>query len=1107
MKKFNLFLFVLLAFIFLEQNINAQSKGNLWQVKKTKDGKVAIINTAADNMKYWMRLAEKGIIPYNPNVKTGDTVFLGTKIQTSLTDFEDSPDVATNSNNNNTQTETSIFINPNNNEQILNSNNSTSWASGSAGEVLGTSSFISSDGAQTWDGAIEGTGGQNNGDPAVAIDLNGRMYSGFIHSGGGQGVAYSADNGMTWTSVLVEDLQYNGLLDKNHLWVDNSYNSPYVGNVYTAWTNLDGGDNETQICISYSEDGGLTYSNSVEISSEVNAGSHNQGVNIQTGPNGEVYVVWAIYDNWLSTGYEQAIGFTKSLDGGKTWSEAERIIDDIRGIRAEPPTAHRVNSFPSMAADINSGNIYVVWANYGVPGNNSGNSIGVFMLKSTDNGETWSEPIQVSQAPLVSDNASYLPWISCDPSSGSLSVIYYDTRNTSGNDVETWVAISLDEGETWEDFRVSDVSFTTKAVPGLAAEYMGDYLGITSFNSTVYPVWSDDRTGVFKAYVSPFSINKRPRPFNFDAQIIDEQTGLTELTWDFEDETNTLDKFNVYSNGMFLGHTSENNYSTYLSGYGVHKLQVAALHTDGESAKVSKNIKWGKALIDINPSEIIDTLALEQSSTHSLNITNNGELDLIYSLKKEIITNKKDDLVYCEASGGGDEYISGVIFGNINNTNTNADGYHDYTYFKTDVLPSETYELTVYNGNPYNGDDWSVWIDWNQDGDFDDANENPICQNDGSEQITWSITVPENALAGETRMRIRLLHSYSDCGEPCGSTTYGEVEDYTLNVIAWLQTDVQTNTILPGQTVTIPVTLNVNDFLPDTYNANLIFYSNAANDDTSIVPVTMVVEGNLPLSVNPSAIPQNICQGETVTLYANLTGGDNNENVTYSWTDNNTFTSSEKNPTVNPTETTTYYLTVNIDNEIFNGQITVDVNDLPEVPDMPSGSTSFDNNSEIIEFTTNNVPNTLNYEWSIVPQEAGLISGIGTTGYFDPNDNFSGNAQIFVKSINSCGYSELSEGLNVEIKQSLDIIPNEISLNLYPNPTDGKFILSLNSKLEDYLNIQIYNMAGKLIYSDLQHYFVADNSISFDLSDQPSGIYIINVAGKLVNENIKIVIR
>ena len=140
---------------------------------------------------------------------------------------------------------------------------------------------------------------------------------------------------------------------------------------------------------------------------------------------------------------------------------------------------------------------------------------------------------------------------------------------------------------------------------------------------------------------------------------------------------------------------------------------------------------------------------------------------------------------YCEAWGNCDEYISNVLFGDIDNT-SDCDGalaYADYTAMSTDIAQGETYPLQVTTANAYASDDYGVWIDWNQNGDFYDAGENVVCEIDnGLEFSTWDITVPGDAMEGETRMRIRLKYTGSDCGDPCGAATWGEVEDYTVNV-------------------------------------------------------------------------------------------------------------------------------------------------------------------------------------------------------------------------------------------------------------------------------------------------------------------------------------
>jgi PKD repeat protein len=408
------------------------------------------------------------------------------------------------------QSENSVFIKPTSNTTLLNSNNSTM---NPAVGFYGADYFTSSDGGQTWGGSVGGpTGAGNSGDPTTVIDLAGRYFVGFINASSGQSVSYSTDGGVNWAVATVASAASGGLLDKNHLWVDNKATSPYNGYLYDAWTKI-GGPNNNQIEIMRSINNGSGWVNKQAISSGVSAGSHNQGVNIQTGPLGQVYVCWAVYDSWPAD--EAAIGFNKSINGGSSYGTASRIVNNIRGIRtSETSKGMRVNSFPSMAVDIsggtNDGYIYVVWANIGVPGVNTGSDIDIYMIRSANGGTTWSSPIRVNQDPIGLGNEHFLPWITCDPVTGYLAVIYYDDRNVEPSQCETYVSISFDTGNTWEDIKVSDVTFSPTPIPGLAGGYMGDYIGISSRNGKVYPVWTDNRTGSAMSYISPFEMNLLP---------------------------------------------------------------------------------------------------------------------------------------------------------------------------------------------------------------------------------------------------------------------------------------------------------------------------------------------------------------------------------------------------------------------------------------------------------------------------------------------------------------------------------------------------------------------------------------------------------------------
>jgi hypothetical protein len=139
---------------------------------------------------------------------------------------------------------------------------------------------------------------------------------------------------------------------------------------------------------------------------------------------------------------------------------------------------------------------------------------------------------------------------------------------------------------------------------------------------------------------------------------------------------------------------------------------------------------------------------------------------------------------YCAASAldTGFEHISRVIVGSIDNS-TGSSGYADYTSLSTLMEIGTGYPITVTNGYPYSTDGCKIRVDWNQDKDFDDAGEAvSMSGSPGVGPYTATITPPAYALAGNTRMRIRVVDTNYDSLLPCGTTTYGEVEDYTINV-------------------------------------------------------------------------------------------------------------------------------------------------------------------------------------------------------------------------------------------------------------------------------------------------------------------------------------
>ena len=444
---------------------------------------------------------------------------------------------------NSTQSELSIDIHPTNPNILFAGSNGTPWP---VTGVYGTGVYWSTNGGTSWSGSDNpapyfGTG--NSGDPAAAIGPNGNFYMGFIRDAGGQSVAVSTNSGSSWSSYIAgtDPGSSYDLLYKNHLWVDKKTGSTYENRVYDAWTHfVTGSPSENQVVINYSSNNGVNWSSFVDLSSSLSPGNHAQGVNINTGPNGEVYAAFAIYDNWSSTTYgEDAIGFAKSIDGGVTWTKVRAYNVANFGIRGElKSTQIRVSSFPSMTVDRSGGSrngyIYICWPQRDV--SPAGSDPDIVMIRSTNGGSTWSSPVRVNNDVLNNGKDQYYPWCTVDQSNGQLHVVFYDNRNTTADSSGVFMATSIDGGLTFDNFQVSDANFKPKPISGLASGYQGDYIGIAAANGKAYPFWADDRTGNYQAWITqvtfglpcPVDPPSNPNPIN---GAIDISSYISQLSW------------------------------------------------------------------------------------------------------------------------------------------------------------------------------------------------------------------------------------------------------------------------------------------------------------------------------------------------------------------------------------------------------------------------------------------------------------------------------------------------------------------------------------------------------------------------------------------------
>ena len=141
---------------------------------------------------------------------------------------------------------------------------------------------------------------------------------------------------------------------------------------------------------------------------------------------------------------------------------------------------------------------------------------------------------------------------------------------------------------------------------------------------------------------------------------------------------------------------------------------------------------------------------------------------------------------------------AGVNVSNPNNIYTTAPvaGYGDYTAMTVAAVPGATLNYTI---SAIGTNLFGLWIDWNQDGDFNDPSENV------STTASGSFTVPALAVVGNTRLRIRVANTAPG---PCGAVSLGEAEDYTFNVIGPC-TIAGAGTVTPATSVICPLTTKV----------------------------------------------------------------------------------------------------------------------------------------------------------------------------------------------------------------------------------------------------------------------------------------------------------
>jgi len=215
---------------------------------------------------------------------------------------------------------------------------------------------------------------------------------------------------------------------------------------------------------------------------------------------------------------------------------------------------------------------------------------------------------------------------------------------------------------------------------------------------------------------------------------------------------------------------------------------------------------------------------------------------------------------YCSGSANNSSYewIDRVQCSNLNNQSGSDAGHGDYTNQTMACNRGDAYDITLtpgFSGTAYN-EFWKVWIDYNQDGDFSDSGE-LVCSGHGTSSITRSFSVPANAQTGNTRMRVAMRWNTSPAA--CGTMSYGEVEDYTVDIRAGNigGGNAAFRTVKPEPTVSIypnPVHSELNVELESIGEGQLEIYNNIGQ----LIQTQAIDEANTSLRINTSAMQAGI---------------------------------------------------------------------------------------------------------------------------------------------------------------------------------------------------------------------------------------------------------